>query len=73
MPEKIWKPNAASPCPVCGVGLTLTPAQLKRDYSTPEGRETWEAVEKAAAKAPQWMRDEYEALKRKLLEMPDAD
>lgn len=38
-----------------------------RDYSTPEGRETWEAVAIAAAKAPDWLRKEFEARKEEIL------
>ena len=68
MSEPIWKPSATFPCPVCGVGLTIGKAvQVERDTSTPEGRETWEAVEKAAAKAPEWLRREFEFLKHRLL------
>lgn len=36
------------------------PEVAQRDTSTPEGRETWEAVDKAAAKAPDWLRDRRE-------------
>lgn len=33
-----------------------------RDESSPKGREIWRAVDKAAAKAPEWLRKRVEAV-----------
>lgn len=36
-------------------------ARIRRNLSTPEGKQIWEAIDKAASEAPQWLKERLKA------------